>query len=153
MKSIQLLRFVSVASLLVFCFTIGCNPPTPQKKVAKEKGDPTGILNKTTTEVGEWDPDAGMEVVVEDGKDVNIINRNLSALGKTSDKIAKMKVQAALEQYRALEGHYPKNYEEFRDKFFPNWVEKLPMPRTTYEYQYDVENHELLIVKKKKSAE
>jgi len=149
MKSIQLIRFFSIASLLIFCFTVGCNPPTPKKKVAKKKGDATGIFNKTTTEVGEWDPGAGFEVVVEDGEDVNMINRNLKGLGAASDMLAKMKVQAALEQYRALEGHYPKTYDEFKNKFFKNWVKDLPMPRTTCEYQYDVDNHELLIVKKK----
>jgi hypothetical protein len=149
MKSTQLLRFVSIASLLMLCFTVGCNPPTPKKKVAKEKGTATGILNKTTTKVGEWDPDAGLEIVVEDGEDINMINRNMKTLGKVNHKIAILRVQDGLNKYRALEGHYPKTYEEFMEKAFPTWIIKLPEPLTTCEYQYDVENHELLIVKKK----
>ena len=143
-------RFFSAALILCLCIAVGCNPPTPKKKVAKEDRPAGGIIGQETTEVGEWDPDAGMEVVVENDGDVNIINRNMKAFGRTSDTIAKLKVKAALERYRALEGDYPKTYEEFKNKFFKNWVEKLPMPRTNSVYQYDVENHELLIVRKKK---
>ncbi len=149
MKSIQLLRFVSIASLLMLCITVGCNPPTPKKKVAKEKGTATGILNKTTTKVGEWDPDAGLEIVVEDGEDINMINRNMKTLGKVTHQVAQMKVKQSLELFRASEGRYPKSHEEFMSKVFKVYVEKLPEPLTTCEYQYDVENHELLIVKKK----
>jgi len=149
MKSIQLLRFVSVSLILVICCSVGCNPPARKKKAAKKKGTATGIINKTTTKVGEWDPDAGMEVVVEDGKDVNIINRNMKALGKVTHNVAQMKVKQSLELFRASEGRYPKSHEEFMSKVFKVYVEKLPEPLTTCEYQYDVENHELLIVKKK----
>ena len=149
MKSIQLLRFISIASLLMLCFTVGCNPPTPKKKVAKEKGTATGIIGKTTTKVGEWDPDAGQEIVVEDGEDINMINRNMKTLGKVTHQSAKWKVQRALEMFRATEGRYPESHEEFMKKVFHPGIKNLPEPITTCEYQYDVENHELLIVKKK----
>ncbi len=149
MKSIHLLRFLSIASALLLCFTIGCSPP-PGKDAKKEKGDATGIIGKTTTKVFEWDPDAGMEVVVEDGSDINIINRNMKVLGKVTHQIAQMKVKQSLELFRATEGRYPKSHEEFMDKVFKIYVVELPEPLTTCEYQYDVENHELLIVLKKK---
>ena len=148
MKSIPLLRFTSIACALAICWTIGCVPPP--KKAAKKKGTATGIIGKTTKKVGEWDPDAGRELAVQDGSDINIINKNMKVLGKVTHQIGQMKVQQSLELFRATEDRYPKSHKEFMDKVFDVYVIELPEPLTTCEYQYDVENHQLLVVKKEK---
>lgn len=150
MNSNQITRLLSATSILLLCISFGCGPP-PAKEAKKDK-DPGGIVGNTTRMVTEWDPNAGFEIVEEDGKDINIINRNLKTLGKVTHQVGQMKVQQSLELYRAGEGegNYPKTHEEFMEKVFDVWVKELPAPLTTCEYQYDVENHRLLIVKKKK---
>ncbi|QEG24490.1 hypothetical protein [Mariniblastus fucicola] len=149
MKSNQICRFLCLALALAVFSSIGCVPPSSKDDVAK-KDKPKPIIGQTTSEISEWDPDAGQTIRV-DGEDVNIVNRNLKALSGASNTIAKMKVQQSLELFRATEGRYPKTFEEFMDKVFKVYVVDLPMPVTSCEYQYDVENHELLVVEKKKA--
>ena len=148
MKSNIIFRLLSAISALLLCFTLGCSPP-PAKEAKKNDGG-GGIIGKTTNLVTEWDPDAGLEVVVEDGKDINMVNRNLKVLGKVTHQVGKLKVKQSLELFRASEGRYPKSHQEFMEKVFDVYVIELPQPLKTCEYQYDVDNHELLIVKKAK---
>ena len=148
MKSNHIYRLLSATLILLLCFSFGCGPQP--KQAAKKKKDAGGIVGKTTKLVTEWDPDAGREIVVEDGKDVNFINRNMKVLGKVTHQVGQMKVKQSLELFRASEGRYPESHEEFMNKVFDVYVIELPAPLTTCEYQYDVANHELLIVKKEK---
>ena len=63
-------------------------------------------------------------------------------------EIARLQIKQSVEMFRAVEGRYPESHEEFMEKVIKANGIKLPAPVTTAEYQYDVENHELLVVEK-----
>ena len=61
-----------------------------------------------------------------------------------------MTVNQAVEMFRATEGRYPKDYQEFKSKVIEAKQIRLPVPGEGLEYQYDVQNHSLVVVKSKK---
>lgn len=148
MKSRQFNHFFAVASLLFLCFSFGCQPPETQEAVEKEKPQ-GGIFGKTVREVGEWDPNGGQKIREEGGDKVNFVNRSLQGASSAIQDVAQLKVKQSLELFRAEKGRYPKSHEEFMEDVFKRYVIELPMPVTSCEYQYDVENHQLLLVEKK----
>jgi len=151
MKSNQIFRCFSAVSILLLCFACGCEPPTSDKGAEEEK--PKSIIGQTTKEVFEWKPDGGQQVREEGGDKVNIINHTRQGASYAIHEIARLKVKQSLELFRATEGRYPKTHQEFMEKVFDVYVQELPMPVTSCEYHYDVENHELLVVEKKKDDE
>lgn len=132
--------------LTITCFA-GCaeNPlATPKKPKAQP------ILGKKTQEIGEWDPEAGRKLREDGGKNTNIVNYPLQGAASAIHGIAKIEVQQAISFFHAAEGRYPKSHQEFMEKVIKANGIKLPEPVTTAEYQYDVENHELLVIEKQK---
>ena len=148
MKSNQIFRVLSATSILLLCLTFGCNPPTPKKEVVEEE-QPQSILGQTTQEIYEWDPNGGQEVHEQD--EVNLINRTRVGGSYAIHEMARLKVKKTVDLFWASEGRYPKSHEEFMEKVIKFYDCKLPMPTKSCEYHYDVENHELLVVKKKKN--
>jgi len=146
MYSILANRFIAIVLLSSFCLAIGCGPP-PQ---AAKKKKPQGILGKRTQDIGEWDPDAERTLRQEGGDNVNIINHQSQTLSYAIHETARLQVKRALSYFNAETGRYPESHEEFMEKVVKKYGVKLPQPVTTAEYQYDVENHELLVVEKKK---
>jgi len=142
-------RYLSIASILpilLLCFTFGCSPP-PSKEVAEEE-KPKSILGQTTQEIGEWDPNGGQEI--RGAEEVNMVNRVRVGAGSALHDSAKLIVKRSVDLFWGFEGRYPESHEEFMKKVIIANNVKLPMPMTSCEYQYDVENHELVIVEKKK---
>lgn len=139
---------VAMMSVLFVAISLlsGCSP---QEKESAKK-DPSGIFGKKTDEIGEFDPAANRDVKVEDGTDVNIVTGAVGAYGGAVRTIAKLKIQDALNKFYAFEGRYPKDHDEFMSKVIKANKIQLPVPPTTQEYQYDVENHELIVVMKEK---
>jgi len=129
----------------MLCVAFGCNPP-PAKKAEKEKPQP--ILGQTTQEIGEWDPNGGQQAHERD--EVNIVNHVRVGGTHAIHEVARLKVQQSVQLFWASEGRYPKSHEEFMKKVFDVYVKDLPAPVTSCEYQYDVENHTLVVVEKKK---
>ncbi|MBX9656758.1 hypothetical protein K2Y11_24330 [bacterium] len=72
------------------------------------------------------------------------------AIGKTTDFViettAKLQIEQATEQYKALNGNYPKSHEEFMEEVIKKGDIHLNAPPAGKKYQYDVENHELKVV-------
>lgn len=132
-----------LAAILIM-ISVGCSPPEPKKSN-------TGIIGKETNKIGEFDPAANRELQIEDGSGVNIVTGAMGALGPAADKIAMLRIQQEVELYRAEFGNYPKDHEEFMEKIIIAKNVMLPEPRTNLEYQYDVANHKLVLVKKQKA--
>ena len=144
MNSQQINRYLFIASVLFLCFTFGCGPPV---KVA-EKEKPKPVLGGKTQEIGEWNPNGDQQLHEND--EVNMINRTRVGATHAINEVSRLTVKRAVDLFWAAEGRYPKSHEEFMKKvIIANKIE-LPMPVTSCEYQYDVKNHELVIVKKKK---
>ena len=143
MSRIQLLI---VTGLLVSISLAGCDTP---KNV---KGD---VIGKTTTEIGEFDPEQGAKV--SDGKmeSTNPLNplAPMKAYKPAVEKIMKLQVQQALNLYNATEGNYPKTHEEFMEKVVKPYGVKLAKLPGDWVYQYDVANHELVVVEQKKESD
>ena len=141
----------SVATLLMFglaglmTVTVGCDKPAePQAKK-----DNRGIFGKTTQEVGEFNPDG--DAKVDDGK----ANKShlatpgigaLAAYGPAAQRAAKMGIDKQLQIFNAMHDRYPKDHEEFMEKIIKANNVPLPVLPGGRQYQYDVENHELIVV-------
>ena len=53
--------------------------------------------------------------------------------------------------YRAETGEYPKDHDEFMNKIVKRHGIQLPVLPGGRQYQYDVENHELIVVEKEQA--
>ena len=148
----------SAATLLMFglvgllTLTAGCDKPAePQAKK-----DNRGIFGKKTQEVGEFNPDAGANV--DDGK----INQAqlatpgigaLAAYGPAAQQASKLAVQQALNFFNAANDRFPKDHEEFMEKIIKANNIRLPVLPGGRQYQYDVDNHELVVVEAAKAEQ
>jgi len=73
------------------------------------------------------------------------------AYGFAVSEISKGQIKQAVEMYRASNGSYPKDFDEFMNKVIkPNRIE-LPVLPGGRQYQYDVEKHELIVVEKEQA--
>jgi len=139
------------AFLALFCFAFVLFSGCEAKKVT-EKPKPEPIIGKTTQDIGEFDPDAGEEV--SDGKvELNLITGAAGAYGPLVQKVSNIAVVQAVNLFNAAEGRYPKDHEEFMSKVIKRNNIRLAMLPHGSVYKYDVENHELVVVKEKKGAD
>lgn len=105
---------------------------------------------KTTDEIAQFDPAAGNEIVDSDVKISNPITGALEAYGPLKQQISGLAVTQSVKMFRATEGRYPKTHEEFKSKVIQANQIRLPVPGDGLQYQYDVENHRLVVVRLKK---
>lgn len=133
-------RLLMTSGLLLMC--AGCLSALEEQT----KKDPNSIIGKTTQDIGEFDPAA--VAVVSDGKihATDPITAPLSAYGPMLESLSKIKVDPALNLYNAMEGHYPKTHEEFMTHIIKANNIQLPVLPGGKTYQYDVENHKLVVI-------
>ncbi len=104
------------------------------------------IIGKKTQDVGEFKPQAG--AVVSDSK-VRVDTPGLSGLqayGPMVEQISKLGIEQAINIFNATEGRYPNSYEEFMTRIIKENNIQLPVLPGGAKYQYDVENHKLVVV-------
>ncbi len=129
-------RFVVV---FAFILLAGC--------VDSQPAPATSPLKKTTDKIGEFDPNAGDAVVKPDVKITNPITGPLEAYGPIVQQIAAMGIDHAIGLFYATEGRYPNSYDEFMTRIIKENNMRLPVMPTGLEYQYDVENHKLVVIR------
>lgn len=136
-----------VFMLLLMVFTQGCMKVDSTQDVTAEKpqNKPKPGL-KTTDEIGEFDPAADQTLVDSKVKVSNPITAPLEAYGPLKVQVAELGIQQAVEMFRATEGRYPKDHDEFMQKVIKANRIRLPQPNSGQRYQYDVENHKLVVV-------
>lgn len=134
-------------SLLLVVFFAGCVDQQAQDATAKPNEPGELARPKTTDEIGEFDPAADNEIVDTDVKISNPITGALEAYGPLKQQISGMAVTQAVEMFRATEGRYPKTYDEFISKVVEANRIRLPVPGNGLQYQYDVQNHSLVVVR------
>jgi len=138
----------TVCFVLAICVLLsGC-----EGKKAVEKPKPKeSIIGKKTQDITEYDPAAGK--VVSEGKyESSLIKSamgNARVYGSAVENIEVPRVNQLLEMHRATTGAYPKTYQEFMDEIIFKNNHKLTMLPHGSSYQYDVENHKLIVVKDK----
>lgn len=130
-----------VLLLSVLC-AVGCSdvmgPPPPPTGPAKPK---------TTTDIGEFDPAAGNEIVEPDVQITNPITGPLEAYQPLKQKIAGLGIDYALRLFQATEGRYPKDHAEFMSRIIAENNMRLPTLPKGLKYQYDVQNHKLVVIR------
>jgi hypothetical protein len=126
---------------------------TPAKPPATENSG-QGIFGKTTQEIGEHDKNKANQVTSDQKiHATDPFTAPLSAYGPMTESIAKTKIKAALNYFYGENERYPNDHEEFMEKVVkPNNIE-LPVLPYKGRYQYDVEKHELMIVRNLENAE
>lgn len=132
-----------VLPCLLLTLFVGCADSEPRRQAAKT----TTPGAKSTDDIGEFNPDAGKEVVDSKVQITNPITGPLEAYQPLRQKVSMIPVTQAIELFRATEGRYPKDHEEFMTKVIKANQMRLPQLNGGQRYEYDVENHELLIVR------
>ena len=150
MKSQLLKSFYSIACCLPICFFVllsGCEKPP-----VAEKPESESIIGKTTQDIGEYDGDAEIADLQVDKNSSPVgaaAGTYKFALGKTSE----FAIQKSLQLYNAQHGEYPKDHAEFMAKIVKANNIRLPVLPGKLRYQYDVENHKLVVVEAAVEAE
>ena len=135
---LNLLSAFALMVVFLSCFS-GCQEP---QAAAPPKKD-TGIINKVTQDIGEAQP--GAEQADLQAKSA------AGAYGFAVAETSKLQIKQAVELYRAANGSYPKDHEEFMSKIVKQNGIQLPVLPGGRQYQYDVENHELIVVEKEQT--
>ena len=130
--------------LLISLAVLGCSEPPAGGNAPKSGGS---ILKKTTQDIGEFDPNAGAEVSNSKVKVTNPLLGALEAYGPIMEQVAKLGIDKQVATFYAIEGRYPKDHDEFMEKIVKKNNLKLPVLPGGSKYQYDVENHKLIVVK------
>ena len=112
-----------------------------------ESQPPSAPKPKTTDKIGEFDPNAGDEVVKPDVKMTNPITGPLEAYQPLVQQIAALGIDHLVNLFNASEGRYPNSYDEFMTRVIKENHIRLPVLSPGLEYQYDVENHKLLVIR------
>jgi len=104
--------------------------------------------------IGEFDPGAGKEVVDEQVRISNPITGPLEAYGPLKRKVVTdIGIKHAIDLFHAVEGRYPKDFDEFMTKIIKQNQLKLPPAGAGMHYEYDVANHQLIVVKDEQPQE
>jgi hypothetical protein len=151
----RLLTFASGFALLVLI--VGCGHESP----AKSKLQIRPTIGKTTQEVRNLKPELAQGGQVTDGKvhATDYITLQADVYRTEVAKIAKMRVEADIRLYEALNGEKPKTYEEFMEQIIKKGKAdgiQLPMLPYYQEYGYDPDKKELVVIEypaKKKAME
>lgn len=112
-----------------------------------ESQTPSAPKQKTTDKIGEFDPNAGDEVVKPEVRITNPITGPLEAYHPMMQKVAALGIEHAVNLFNASEGRYPNSYDEFMTRIIEENKIRLPVLSPGLEYQYDVENHKLLVIR------
>lgn len=130
------------AICLILATACGCG----QSLEDQTKKSPNSIIGKTTSDIGQYDPNANAKVSNSKINATDPITAPTSAYGPMLEKISKIEIDANLNIFNANEGRYPKDHEEFMTKIIKEYNVKLPVLPGGKQYQYDVENHRLVVV-------
>ncbi len=128
---------------LILCALLmatGCADSTPNSQAKVKKPQEPG-------KVTEFDPNSGAVEVDHKQKITDPITGPLAALQNAKIDIPQLAIQHALDLFNAAEGRYPNSFEEFMTRVIKENQIQLPQLPQGMEFQYDVENHKLLIVK------
>ena len=147
-------EMIGLASLL-FCVLTGCKDPrvAAEPEEPKREATATGIIGQTTQDIGEYDPAAGAKVSDGKMKPTSPLNPlgAMNAYKPAVERLMKLQVQQALNFFQAAKGRYPKDHAEFMEQVIRANQIKLAVLPGNWVYQYDVQNHELVVVEDSKT--
>jgi hypothetical protein len=112
-----------------------------------------GIIGKTTQDIRQFDANKQNQVVSDQKiHATDPITAPLSAYGPMMERISTIEITSALNLFHAENERYPKDLDEFMEKIVkPNNI-RLPVLPYKGRYEYNVEKHELMIVRDAEDA-
>ena len=125
--------------LLMALLLSGCSDATPTPAPPPRK--------KTTTEIGEYLPEAGKELVNPKAPVTDPITGPLAVLKNAQLQIPQLAIEHALNLFQASEGRFPESHSEFMQRIITENQIRLPELAADLKYEYDVANHRLVIVR------
>ena len=128
------LKALGLSLLFVGCADV--SEPAAQQSSAPAK----------PAEIGEFDQEAGKEVVKLDAKVTDPITGPLEILKKARVELPMLAIEHALNIFNANEGRFPKSHDEFMTQVIAANNIRLPVLPSGLDYQYDVDGHRLVIV-------
>jgi hypothetical protein len=132
-------------------FAVGCS--SAESKPASDNSG-KGIFGKTTQDVGEYDPNKANQVVSDHKiRASDPVTAPLAAYGPIVESAVKAQITQALGFFNATEARYPNSHEEFMERIIKENNIRLPVLPYKGKYMYDVEKHELMIVRDIENAE
>lgn len=141
----QSLALAACLPFLCFAF-FGCGDLTaPSSKQGNAEKKP-----KTTQDIGEFIAGAGKDVVPNKVQITNPITGPLEALQPLKQQISALGIQHAVDLFQASEGRYPANLDEFMTRIIKENQIRLPSLPEGLAYEYDVANHQLVVVRNEK---
>lgn len=135
------MRNLSVVLLVVAVAGCGMKPLEEQTKKSENS-----IVGKTTQAVGVYDPNSDAKVSDSKIHATDIVTAPTSAYGPMLENLSKSQIKQAVDLFHATEERYPKDFDEFMEKIIKANNIKLPVLPGNKQYQYDVENHALVVV-------
>ena len=131
------------AICLIFVTACGCGMKSLEEQTKKS---PDSIIGKKTQDIGEFDPKAGAKVSDAKINATDPITAPLSAYGPMMERISDIQITPVINLFHATEDRYPKDFDEFMEKIVKANNIKLPVLPGGKKYQYDVENHKLVVI-------
>ena len=134
-------KILSVVNIFLLAFmVVGCEEPDMSNS----------IINKTTQEIGEFNPDGDDQEADLQVKPSASPLASMGAYGFAVGEISRMSIEKAIQLFQAEHGRFPKDHEEFMSQIIKRNNINLPVLPGKRRYQYDVENHELKVVEAEK---
>ncbi|MEZ6040728.1 MAG: hypothetical protein R3C20_09485 [Planctomycetaceae bacterium] len=133
-------RRIRFSAVLLVVLALGCTDSQPATSSSPAKP-------RTTDKVDEFNPNAGREVVSNEVRISNPITGALEAYQPLKRQIAGLGIDHAVGLFQALEGRYPKDFDEFMTRIIKENNIRLPSLPQGMSYQYDVANHKLVVVR------
>ena len=127
--------------LLCLLLPIGCGSDA----VTERKRRPRPV-----EDVGEFKGDK--EVVTPTVVYGNPITSPLRNFEPIKQQISQLGIKKAVDLFHANEGRYPKDHAEFMQRVIKENSIRLPKLGKDFDFEYDVDNHKLLIVKAEPAA-
>ena len=132
---------------VILCFCAACSDGLVSTEPSRNKP----LRPKATNNIGQFKGDK--QVVRPKVNITNPVTGPLQAFEPMKQQIAQLGIDHAINLFRALEDRYPKDHNEFMQRVIKENNIRLPEPSRGFAYQYDVENHKLLVVKDAPEAE
>jgi hypothetical protein len=112
-----------------------------------------GIIGKTTQDIRQFDANKQNQVVSDQKiHATDPITAPLSAYGPMMERISSIEITSALNLFHAENERYPKDLDEFMETIVKANNIRLPVLPYKGRYEYNVEKHELMIVRDAEDA-
>ncbi len=130
---------------VILCLLAGCVNDSAPTDEAVNQAEKKPFRPESTDEIGEFKGDK--QVVDTKVKVTNPVTGPLEAFKPIKQQLAQLNLQHTVDLFHALEGRYPKDYDEFMQRIIKENHLKLPTPGKGFAYEYDVKNHTLVVVR------